>query len=170
MLTPKTTVVAQPLAQPKNQRKPNTAIEFDFDETRQRVVLLVDSSLVEWVQLPEEIQRACGFADSRVTQTTVGTYHVNYSNNLDNIYVYADILQPVVFGDQRVNLLRIVPREGGFGQVVSKAFNPIHYLPVRQSSVVSIKVELRDSHDRYLNFGFGTVIAVLSFKRIRNAS
>jgi hypothetical protein len=152
------------------RRKPTQPIEFDFDESRQLVVLLVDSSLVEWVQLPEEIQRACGFVESRVTRTTVGTYHVNYTNNLDNIYVFADILQPVVFGDQRVNLLRIVPREGGFGQVVSKAFNPIHYLPVRLSSVVSIKVELRDSHDSYLNFGFGAVIVVLSFKRIRNAA
>ena len=154
-----------PRAEPINYVNHLGPVEFQFDNLRQRIILVIDSSVKE-VELPPELQYICGFEKPILTKTTVATYHVNYSNNLDSLYVYLNILEPVAVGNVRTTLLRIVPRTGNFGQVVSKIFNPINYLPVRQLNVNSLHVEITDEQGHHIKFAYGTVICVLRFKRV----
>ncbi len=55
---------------------------------------------------------------------------VDMAQGFYSLYVYTDVVEPRVVGDTVVPLLRVVPIEGKHGDVVSKSFDNVQYVPV----------------------------------------
>ncbi len=49
---------------------------------------------------------------------------------MSTIYVYCDIVEPQVIGDTNAQLLKTIPVEGKFGDVIAGTFTNIQYVPI----------------------------------------
>ena len=87
-----------------------------------------------------------GFGDNDlkiITKTTVSLY-VTDLTVVSTIYVYCDIVEPQVVGDTSTQLLKSIPVEGKFGDVIAKTFTNIQYVPVQTKSFEDVEVLLRN--------------------------
>lgn len=62
---------------------------------------------------------------------------------VSTIYVYCDTVEPQVVGNTGAQLLRSIPAEGKFGDVIAKTFPSIQYVPVQTKSFEDVEVLLR---------------------------
>ena len=108
-----------------------------------------------------------GFGDTDlkiITKTTVSPY-VTDLTVVSTIYVYCDIVEPQVVGDTSAQLLKSIPAEGKFGDVIAKTFTNIQYVPVQTKSFENVEVLLRNDTGDPVPFERGKVIITLHFKQ-----
>jgi hypothetical protein len=82
-----------------------------------------------------------------------------------SIYKYCDIVQPQIVGDTNAQLLRSIPVEGKYGDIVSKTFTNIQYVPVQTKSFGDIQILLRNDMGDPVPFERGKVITTLHFRQ-----
>ena len=90
---------------------------------------------------------------------------VDMAQGFYSLYVYTDLVEPRVVGDAVVPLLRAVPIEGKHGDVVSKSFDNVQYVPVLHKEFTTIEIDIRDDTGRRVPFERGRVTATLHFRR-----
>ena len=108
-----------------------------------------------------------GFGDTDlkiITKTTVSPF-VTDLTVVSTIYVYCDIVEPQVVGDTSAQLLKSIPAEGKFGDVIAKTFTNIQYVPVQTKSFENVEVLLRNDTGDPVPFERGKVIITLHFKQ-----
>ena len=108
-----------------------------------------------------------GFGDTDlkiITKTTVSP-NVTDLTVVSTIYVYCDIVDPQVVGDTSAQLLKSIPAEGKFGDVIAKTFTNIQYVPVQTKSFENVEVLLRNDTGDPVPFERGKVIITLHFKQ-----
>jgi hypothetical protein len=105
-----------------------------------------------------------GGNDTYITKTTVSPYLVDLAA-VSNIYVYCDIVEPQIVGDTSVRLLKSIPVQGKFGDVIAKTFTNIQYVPVQKKSFEDMEVLLRSDTGEPVPFERGKVIVTLHFKQ-----
>jgi hypothetical protein len=71
-----------------------------------------------------------------------------------NVYVYCDIIQPQIVGNQTVPLLDIVRDEGKGKREMTHSTKNLHYVPLRIKSFEEVKVLLRSSTNERISFEF----------------
>ena len=106
-----------------------------------------------------------GGKEVKIVKTTVSPYVVDISGAMNSIYVYCDLVQPQIVGDTNAKLLRTVPIEGKMGDVVTRTYNNIQYVPVQTKSFEDIEILLRDDIGNVLPFERGKVLAMLHFRQ-----
>ena len=87
-----------------------------------------------------------GGEDVTIAKTTSSPYVADL-NGTAMIYFYCDIVQPRVVGDTNAKLLKSVPVQGKRGEVVTKTFTNIQYVPVQTKSFEDIEIILTDDSD-----------------------
>ena len=93
-------------------------------------------------------------------------YPIDISANLNQVYVYSDVIRSQIVGNAEAKLLRIVSiNEGKFGQVVHKTFARPQYHAVASNSISDIQIELRTGSGDLFPIKFGTAIVQLAFRR-----
>ena len=105
-----------------------------------------------------------GGEEVKMTKTTVSPYVADL-HGTTNIYVYCDIVQPQIVGDTNAQLLRSIPVEGKLGDVVTKTFTNIQYVPIQTKSFEDVEVLLRSDTGSPVPFERGKVIATLHFRQ-----
>ena len=107
-----------------------------------------------------------GFAgeEVKIAKTTTSPYVADL-NGTAMIYFYCDIVQPQVVGDTNAKLLKSVPVQGKTGEVVTKTFTNIQYVPVQTKSFEDIEIILRDDAGKPVPFERGKVLVTLHFKQ-----
>ena len=106
-----------------------------------------------------------GGKEVKITKKTVSPYVADITGAMNSIYVYCDIVYPQVVGDSNVKLLRTVPIEGKMGEVVTRMYNNMQYVPVQRKSFENIEILLRDDAGNVLPFERGKVLATLHFRQ-----
>ena len=79
------------------------------------------------------------------------------------IYVYCDIVEPQIVGDTSAQLLKIIPVQGKFGDIIAKTFTNIQYVPIRTKSFEVVKVLFRNDTGDPVPFERGKVVITLQF-------
>jgi hypothetical protein len=82
-----------------------------------------------------------------------------------SIYTYCNIVQPQIVGDTSAQLLRSIPVEGKYGDIVTKTFTNIQYVPIQTKSFGDVKILLRNDTGDPVPFERGKVIETLHFRQ-----
>ncbi|CAI4220293.1 unnamed protein product, partial [Auanema sp. JU1783] len=109
-----------------------------------------------------------GFDNTLLTTSTIAARPIDFSNNINTMYIYCDAVQYNIIGDAKANILACIPAPppSDFGRVVMKSFQPVHYIPVARDCIDAIKIEILDQFGRPMQFNFGTTIVTLHIKTI----
>ena len=83
-----------------------------------------------------------GGQEVKIAKTTTSPYVADL-NSTAMIYFYCDIVQAQVVGDTNAKSLKSVPVQGKTGEVVTKTFANIQYVPVQTKSFEDIEIILR---------------------------
>lgn len=103
-------------------------------------------------------QDALSYTASRVCDLNRGFY---------SLYVYCSIVEPVVVGDVRAPLLRVVNIGGKEGASVSRIYQNIQYVPIQTRQFDTIEIYLRSDTGEKISFERGKVVTILHFRRRR---
>ena len=160
------------------------AIQFHYHPLHRKVFVAVSEGFS--VQLYEELSIILGFGDKQSTFLNTGEeydvvelairtvyngakiqspFTMDLDRGLHTLFVYCDLVQPQAVGDTDVPLLRAVGVEGQDGNVVTKSFQNIHYLPLNRSTFQTIHIYITDDTGRRVPFLQGRVIVKLHFRR-----
>ena len=64
--------------------------------------------------------------------------------NMNQGFVYTDVVESRIVGDSLVPLLRCLPVRGVHGATVSDRFTNVHYVPLLHKEFGTIEVDIRD--------------------------
>lgn len=81
------------------------------------------------------------------------------------LYLYSNLVEAQVVGDTMAPLLRVVPIEGKHGEVITKTYTHLHYVPVTQSFVNNVEIYIRNDVGKKMPFERGKVVVTLHFRR-----
>ena len=115
---------------------------------------------------------------SKVPTNPVGNYSlkpfdgysvVDMNQGVESLYVYSSVVEPRIVGNSFMPLLRIVPITGKHGDMVSKQFDHIHYVPLMTKTFGTVEVDIRDDTGRSVPIEQGKVTVTLHFRRRKNS-
>ena len=105
-----------------------------------------------------------GGKDVILKKTTESPYVADLTT-VSTIYVYCDIVEPQIVGDTSAQLLKSIPAEGRFGDIIAKTFTNIQYVPIRTKSFEAVEVLLRNDTGDPVPFERGKVVITLHFRK-----
>ncbi|KAF0032063.1 hypothetical protein F2P81_016618 [Scophthalmus maximus] len=77
---------------------------------------------------------------------------------------YSDIVRHQLVGDAYAPLLRTVPIQGKFGNIITQTFSPAYYLPVAKKHVENIHIEIKTDQNQPVQFTYGKCNVQLHFR------
>ena len=105
-----------------------------------------------------------GGKDVILKKTTESPYVADLTT-VSTIYVYCDIVEPQIVGDTSAQLLKSIPAEGRFGDIIAKTFTNIQYVPIRTKYFEAVEVLLRNDTGDPVPFERGKVVITLHFRK-----
>ena len=84
---------------------------------------------------------------------------------ISTIYVYNNIVQPQIVGDTSAKLLKTILVEGKYGDVITKTFTNIRYVPIQTKSFEDMEILLRTDTGEPVPFQRGKVVITLHFRQ-----
>ncbi|EGT43103.1 hypothetical protein CAEBREN_31771 [Caenorhabditis brenneri] len=126
---------------------------------------LLDAEIL-FVEFEPSCAYFLGFHDTIVRDSGTAPSKVDMFGNVSTIYLYCDIVDPIIVGDQKNQLLSVIPCRGKYGEMIHHTIPHPRYLPIMNNTVDSIKVEFLSEFAEPINFNWGSTIIVLHFKKI----
>ena len=111
------------------------------------------------------------FANDSITNTLSAEGQPQLNLGIQYVYIYSSLSQPINVGGEMLPLLRSVCLEGkhtglGQGQVINHIMDHPMYIPVSQSIINSVEINIRSNSGELIPFGEGTVTTLtLHFKK-----
>ncbi len=158
---------------PKTLHGLESGVIFSFDTILKRVKMKIDKSVVDRVILGKHLEYVLGMDGSTplpltfIKSTNRGQHAVDLRGGFYSLYVYCDLVESQILGQQRVQLLQIVPTEGTHGDIISKTFYAPHYIPILKKEFQSVQISIKDDTNRLVPFEFGKCILKLHFHKRR---
>ena len=148
---------------------------IDYKISAQKIFLFIPENCV--FTFYDEIEQVFGFSRSqyiggkttREKQFVIPSHKTLNQNasEISNFYIYSDIVDYQIVGDEQTPLLRIVPT-GSVSKGInsnSKIFDSPHYLPVSRNNIDTIEIDIRNHFGEPILFTTGEVVVKLHFKR-----
>ena len=109
-----------------------------------------------------------GFGGSylEIIMKTTESPHVADLAAMLTIYVYCNVVQPQIVGDTNAQLLKSILVEGTFGDIITKTFSNIQYVPIQSRSFEDVEVLLRSDTGDPVPFERGKVVTTLHFRQL----
>jgi hypothetical protein len=100
----------------------------------------------------------------------VSDWVADVKKGLNSLYVYCPLVEPRMVGDVQVPLLRIVPVEGRYGEIITRMFDPIQSCPRLQRRFQAVEIDIRDDTGSIVPFERGRVVVTLHFRKRKELS
>ena len=94
-----------------------------------------------------------------------GEKPLDLASNLNSFYVYCDLLQPILVGDTKVPLLRIVDKSEKTEGTTYRTMNLVQYVPIQKKCFDTIQIKLATDAGVVVPFFPGKCVVVLEFRR-----
>ena len=137
-------------------------VSITFDVRTEKVTVHLKNGYQFAVKGKMSVVMGFGGKEVKITKKTVSPYAADITGTMNSIYVYCDIVQPQVVGD---TMLRTVPIEGKMGDVVTRTYNNMQYIPVQRKSFEDIEILLRSDTGLPMPFERGVVLVTLHFRQ-----
>ena len=125
------------------------------------------------VQFSTDLAHILGFSpmtkySSGNRYLTLGETRADIRSNrpYKTVYVYTNIIEPVVVGDTKVRLLRTLEANGD--EVVHRVFSSPVYLPLQTKNFDSIEINIMSDSGELMPFLLGKSTVTLHFKKVTN--
>ena len=148
-------------------------IWFSWDKVRNKFILIAndpENNLFS-IRMSPHIQYMLGFKHQvyRISDTfkEEAAFPPDLRAGIDSLFVYCDIIEPQIIGNNRAQVLRIVPVTGDYGSVIDKVFIAPHYVSVLNKNFSSIHVSIKTDQNRLFQFTSGKCIVKFHFKKSR---
>ncbi len=139
---------------------------FSYDQATNRIALAVPYDRA--LQMSSHLASMLGLPRASFGPGTHhGTGLVDMNQGFYSLYVYCNIVEPRLVGDTEVPLLRIVPIEGQNGQMVTKTYEQIQYIPLLQKNFDHLEIDIKKDTGESVPFEFGKVVVTLHFREKR---
>ncbi|EFP01559.1 hypothetical protein CRE_26828 [Caenorhabditis remanei] len=138
-----------------------------FSEEYGRVKVQFLHSDVLFVEFEKPFSYFLGFDDTIIRSSISAPHKVDLFGDVSVIYLYSDVVEPIIVGNKKTNLLSVIPCTGQHGSVVYYTVPNPRYVPIINSTIDSIRVELLTDGGDPIPFSWGTTIAVLHFKKLK---
>ena len=113
-------------------------VTLSYSKITQKVTVDLDPGMM----LSMDMSNILGFNKFLIRTAREGDSVVDMAQGFYSLYVYTNVVESRVVGHSVVPLLRIVPLEGKHGDVVSKSFDNVQYIPlikkIRHTNLYSI--------------------------------
>ena len=136
-------------------------VTLSYSKITQKVTVDLDPGMM----LSMDMSNILGFNQFLIRTAREGDSVVDMAQGFYSLYVYTNVVESRVVGHSVVPLLRIVPLEGKHGDVVSKSFDNVQYIPVLHKEFTTIEIDIRDDAGRRVPFERGRVTVTLHFRR-----
>lgn len=145
----------------------NRNILFFYDGITKKVT--VDVAEGAWLELSAALKILLGITQTRLEAGShVGEQVVDVHQGFYSLYVYCNLLEPRAVGHSEVPLLRIVPLEGDDGDMVTKIYSNIQYVPLLLKNFRTVEIDIRKDTGERVPFERGKLVATLHFRRQRS--
>ena len=120
----------------------NTNITFSLNPRTHKVKVTMAKN--HYIALYGQLSKILGFGggDIKVRKSSESPY-LSDLHDIASIFIYCNIVQPQIVGNTSVPLLRTIAVSGKSGDVITKTFNNIQYVPVQTKSFEDIEILLR---------------------------
>lgn len=151
--------------------------QVEYDSIRRKVSIKASQFKEDeflYIKLPYGLSRALGFDGEKFKdiELTFDKSNVKEAGklpllNIDQVYVYSNIVEPSIVSDFRAHLLRVVNISGSKGRYITKEFQKPVYIPLQSSVIRSIDIEITTNDGNLFNLdGDGPqVLLVLHFRK-----
>ena len=140
-------------------------MSIEYDTVHKRVIFRLPENYM--LTLSEALTYMLGFKQIHITGDSQAEYPPDLRCGLDALYVYCDIAELGVVGNSMEPLLRIIPVQGDYGQMIHHDYFAPHYVNVLQKEFSSIHITIKTDRNKPVAFKFGKSILTLHFKRKR---
>ena len=93
-------------------------------------------------------------------------YEPDIDASVNNVYIYANFISPVLVGDSQTPLLRYVTIQNTEDRQIHINFEKPFYHPIRSNYLRDCHLQLRDGSGRLLSFVSGETVVELEFRPI----
>ncbi|EGT39945.1 hypothetical protein CAEBREN_32589 [Caenorhabditis brenneri] len=118
-----------------------------------------------FVELDEPCAYFLGFVDPIVRKSQKAEKKIDYFGNVSTLYLYCDVVDPIIVGNTKSALLSVIPCQGAYGEMIHHTVTHPRYLPLVKSTIDSIRVDFLTEFGEPINFNWGSTIVVLHFKQ-----
>ena len=134
---------------------------------RRASCLEVHANVMYQLGLTEQMSITLGFGgnDMKIITKTTESPYVADLTIVSTIYMYCDIVEPQIVGDTSAQLLKSIPVEGKFGDIIAKTFTNIQYVPIQTRSFEAVEILLRNDTSDPVPFERGKVVITLHFRQ-----
>ena len=139
-------------------------IKLTYNAFTGKVTVQIKNGFQFAVMKPLSIILGFGGKDVILKKTTESPYVADLTT-VSTIYVYCDIVEPQIVGDTSAQLLKSIPAEGKFGDIIAKTFTNMQYVPIRTKSFEAVEVLLRNDTGDPVPFERGKVVITLHFRK-----
>ena len=141
-------------------------IHFTYNYTLKRVMLSVNSNVIQSVQLSKHLKYALGF-DTQILEGNRNTakHPIDLRAGIDGLYVYCNLIESQIVGGFYVPLLRVVHVDGQYGDIVEKIYHSPHYVSVLCKDFDHIEINIKSDTNQSIPFEFGKVVVKLHFRK-----
>jgi hypothetical protein len=96
-----------------------------------------------------------------------GFGEVTLFGTIKSLFVYCNIIKPIIVSDTEVPLIRRVeiPSDKKFGQTVEINYSLPEYYPLVSHEFQSIEIDIKDDTNKKIEFAFGRVSIALRFRK-----
>ncbi|CAI2319525.1 unnamed protein product [Caenorhabditis sp. 36 PRJEB53466] len=121
---------------------------------------------VALVEFEKDCAYFLGFTKCIAKDNDIAPNIIDFFGNISTLYVYCDIVDQTIVGNSKSSLLTVVPCKGSFGEMIQHSFPVPRYLPLMNGTIDSIKLEILNEFGEPIQFGWGSTIVTLHFRRI----
>jgi len=145
---------------------------FDYNRITNRVTLKISPPIIG-LNMPDFLLYMLGYDastfDYHLHNGGIAPYPPDMRAGVSIIYIYCDLVEYTTVGDTMAPLLRAVPAQGTFGDIISNVFNFPHYLPVLKKEFQQIEIAIKNDQNKSLALQYGKTLVKLHFRRKQKA-
>ena len=120
----------------------NNNIKLTYSTVTGKVTVQIKNNFQFYVAKSLSVMLGFGGKEPIIKKMTESPYAADLTV-VSTIYVYCDIVEPQIVGDTSAQLLKSIPAQGKFADVIAKTFTNIQYVPIRTKSFEVVEVLLR---------------------------